>query len=192
MKIKLPLIISLLTIILSADVSFSFYNNQEASVVIGQPDFSQTGSHPPSANTLAWPKDVHYDGTYLYIVDRDNNRVLVFDSIPLTPNTSAVAVIGQYDFFQNNPNQGLGLTNPSSYTLNSPQGIVGDGNTLLVADTVNNRVLIYQIITSKVDDFITSGTSIYADVVIGQTCFSSSTKDQGGSVGPNTLDQPGD
>ena len=189
-KIKSGILLSLVYIIFHSIDAFSFYNGQPASIVIGQQDFLQGSSNPGgvSEKTLAYPAFIFYDGNYLFITDCGNHRVLVYNSIPSTSNPSAIAVIGQNDFEHNAPNQGL-LT-PSSYTLKSPEGIAGDGNKLLIADEYNHRVLIYNDIAAKINDFINNGTPIAADVVVGQIYFTSGSINQGGTVRPNTLYRP--
>jgi hypothetical protein len=53
----------------------------------------------------------------LYIADLDNNRVLIYNSVPTANNASANVVIGQQNMTSNNPDQG-GSANVN--TLHSP------------------------------------------------------------------------
>ncbi len=64
--------------------------------------------------------------------------------------------------------------------LNAPQGACTAGTKLIVADTPNNRVLIY--------NHIPAGNDVPADVVVGQADLISSSANQGGSAAAaNTL-----
>ena len=108
------------------------------------------------------PVAVNYDGTYFYVCDNLNNRILVYYGIPTSNDAPASFVIGQPDFVSNLPNQGL--ASPTAYTLNSPNDVFSNGTTLFVADTGNNRILVYTLPIS------TSGDPS-AQFVIGQRVF---------------------
>ncbi|NGY06949.1 NHL repeat-containing protein [Solimonas terrae] len=115
---------------------------QTAFQVIGHTDFMKTstndGQSTPQGYTLATPfGNVGTDGTKLYVADTANNRVLVWPSIPNTNGQAATVVIGQTD-----------LTSKSSGTtstkLSSPStAFLSASGQLVVADTGNNRVLIW-------------------------------------------------
>ena len=132
-------------------------NGQPANVVVGQTDF--TSSTPGTSGTkLSGPSGVLVtpDGIML-ITDNGNNRVLIYNSIPTANGSSADSVIGQTLLTDKTSGGGKkGLTDPwqTAYT--------GDGK-LLVADTGNNRVLIY--------GSLERANTIGADVVIGQVNF---------------------
>jgi hypothetical protein len=152
-------------------------NNTPADVVIGQTNFTnvtedQGGS--AAANTIDDPFGVATDGTKLFIGDADNNRVLIYNSIPTTNNASADVVIGQTTM----AGQSTGTTNT---TMDHPVGLAYDSTQgkLAVFDANNNRVLIYNTVPTS------SGAT--ADVVIGQTNFTSKQANQGGSAAANTL-----
>ena len=132
-------------------------NGQAADVVVGQIDF--TSNLPGTSGTkLDSPSGVLVtpDGQML-ITDNGNNRVLIFNSIPTTNGAAADAVIGQSLVTTHTSGGGKkGLTSPwqSAYS--------GDGK-LLVADSGNNRVLVY--------GSISKASTVGADVVIGQVNF---------------------
>ena len=72
-------------------------------------------------------------------------------------NMPASVVIGQQDFSSNGSNQG---GNAGANTVSNPWGAFTDGTRLLIADSTNNRVLVYnQLPTSN---------NAPADIVIGQ------------------------
>lgn len=151
---------------------------QLPSGVLGQPDFT---TNTPLAGTdgLNYPRSFTNDATRLYVADSANSRVLIY---PLSPRSAtASAVIGQADFTATAPNRG-GAT--AANTLNVPSGLamVDDAGTprLFVADTYNHRVLRF------------SNGAPDADLVLGQSDFTSSQQNRGGAVAANTLYYPTD
>ena len=95
--------------------------------VFGQADSFTTGQcnmglANPSASTLCTPAWVAVDGAgNLYVADRDNNRVLEYNS-PLTTDRVADRVFGQADSFTTGQCN-MGLANPSASTLCQAQGV---------------------------------------------------------------------
>lgn len=158
-------------------------NTVSADVVLGQPDFFSDGSNQYSATastTLASPTSVWSDGTRLYVVDNQNNRVLVFNSIPSSNDPAADFALGQPDTASSGPNQnGPAAAN----TLSDPYGVYSDGNNVYVADYGNNRVLVYPVSSL--------GTDESASVALGQPDMGSTQANQG-AAGPssNTLAGP--
>ena len=58
--------------------SFPTSNGAAADVVLGQPTFA--GTTPTLSQTgLDNPSGLHVSGTQLFVVDRENNRVLIFE-----------------------------------------------------------------------------------------------------------------
>ncbi|MDP2741204.1 MAG: hypothetical protein Q8O66_00755 [bacterium] len=151
-------------------------NGASADVVIGQPNMTSNTANNGGigANTFNQPATVYSDGVKLFIADRTNNRVLIYNSIPTTNGASADVVIGQPNMTSSTANNG-GI---GANTLNNPNGVYSDGSKLFIADRANSRVLIYNTIPT------TNGAS--ADVVIGQPDMTSSTANNGG-IGANTL-----
>jgi hypothetical protein len=153
----------------------SFVNGQEAAMVIGQADFVSRevnrGNATPSANSLDTPSgNMAIDSnSNLYLSDSGNNRILVFTGIPTEFDINASGVIGQPDFESR-----LAATNSSS--LNFPTGIYLYNDKQFIADTGNNRVLIWSLGAAE------------ADVVIGQQSFITATAD----CSRNTLNFPYD
>jgi len=135
----------------------------KASVVLGQEDFTGSEWHiGPSGMRL--PTAVASDGIRLAVADTDNNRILIWNSIPTTNNAPADIVIGQPDFNSTAPNAGTGDSRvPSPRSLRSPQGVWIQDGRLFVADTLNKRVLIW-------NSFPTENFQP-ADVVLGQPDF---------------------
>ena len=121
-----------------------------------------------SATSLYDPQGLALDGFgNLYVADRFNNRVLVYDA-PLTTDRTADHVIGQPNLTSGAANNG----GPSASSLYDPAGLALDGfGNLYVADRFNNRVLEY-------DAPLTNRT---ADRVFGQPGFSSNAANNGGT-----------
>jgi sugar lactone lactonase YvrE len=130
--------------------------------VFGPPDFTSRDY------SLYLPEGVAVDDTgNLYIADTSHNRVLEYDTPPLT-DTIADRVFGQPNFAGTAVNSG-GI---SAISLYSPMGIAIDSrDNLYIADTNNNRVLQY-------DNPLIGDTT--ADLVFGQPDFTSNTNNNGG------------
>jgi hypothetical protein len=133
-----------------------------ADVVVGQIDFNSMDSGTPESNTLNNPTAVAVAGDRLFVVDHDNNRVLIYNRIPdiNQPGASidASIVVGQPNFTSNN-------SATTQAGLNSPSSVWIDGQRLVVADSSNNRVLIWDTIP------MTDGEP--ANIVVGQVDFTS-------------------
>ena len=154
-------------------------NGAAADLVIGQPGFT-TGTcniGTVGAGTLCLPMGIAVDSAgNLYVADRGNSRVLVFNS-PFTTDTIADLAIGQTDLASS------GCSNPSTQfasatSLCVPTGVTVDASgNMYVADMANNRVLKYNAPLS---------TGMAANLVFGQSNFSS----KAGSTGAAALNQP--
>jgi hypothetical protein len=116
---------------------------EEADHVIGQPgpgdNLPNAGFEAPTASTLFQPTSVDVSETgQMAVADRNNQRVLIWNSIPAASGLPADQVIGQGDF--TSP-----VTAPASIkTLNGPSGVRFDGRRLVVVDRGNNRVLVFR------------------------------------------------
>ena len=133
----------------------------QASVVLGQPDFVSTNFHISSTG-MRTPTAVASDGRILVIADTQNNRVLIYNSIPVFNGQPADLVLGQPDF---NTVQPL-VANSSSFR--GPQGVWIQNGRLFVADTQNNRIMIWNSIPTK--------NNQPADLELGQTNFTNVTQ----------------
>jgi hypothetical protein len=115
----------------------------EAAVVLGQPDFTTTELKPAAQNTLRSPLGVAYNGQVLAVSDSDNNRVLIWKSLPTVNQQPADFVIGQKDFTSTAPGR-------SDVLMRGPQGLWLDANNnLWVSDTGNSRVLYFGVVTQN-------------------------------------------
>lgn len=91
-------------------------------------------------NTFRWPHAVAGDEQCMYVADAGDHRVLGWSPPPSTDSDPANVVIGQpdstsFDEFKNRP-QG-------AERLRFPYSAVSDSHRLFVADTSNNRILIW-------------------------------------------------
>src|SRR5664280_2106047 len=129
----------------------------QATLVLGQPDFTTATLNLSATSTsLRLPTAVASDGVHLVVADTDHNRVLIWNRIPTSNNAPADVVVVQPNFTTTS----VPGNTPSAKTLRGPQGVWIQNGRLYVADTQNNRVLIYnQIPTSN---------GAAADVVLGQ------------------------
>lgn len=132
-------------------------NMAEATVVLGAPDFGWPEGNPPaSRRVFVGAGHVTGGGGRLVICDTAGNRVLVYNQIPTYSNTPADLVLGQSDFSASTANP-AGVTAAS---LASPTSAWTDGVRLLVYDSGNHRVLLWQSFPTQ------NGQP--ADLVIGQ------------------------
>jgi len=143
------------------------------SQLIGQ---SQASSHTTNVASQAIIRSavgVAAAGGKLLVVDGASNRVLVWTSLPTTSTQPANFVLGQINFTATAA-CALGATG-----LCNPERVWTDGTRIAVADTGNNRVLLW-------NQFPTSNGQA-ADVVIGQANFNSNAA---GAVSASSLDKP--
>jgi len=159
-----------------------FTNNMNASVVIGEPDFT-TRSCTASANTIEFPLaeaiDIHGN---LWVAERNTtSRILEFVP-PFTNGMSASVVIGQTSLTSF---QGCNQGGAASASTNcGSEGLTTDASgDLWVSDSSNERVLEFK-------PPFTNGMA--ASVELGQpsaTAFTSTTANNGG-ISASTVDDP--
>lgn len=126
-------------------------DHQPADHVIGQPDFASNAPNRgavASEFTLSQPMavDVNEAGQ-IAVADAGNNRVLVWDTIPLGTGTAPPRhVLGQSNFLRNlaNDSDQIGSSDiPSAQTLSFPAGVRFYDRNLIVSDKENNRILVF-------------------------------------------------
>lgn len=117
--------------IASGGTSGWFHTGQDADIMLSGIDFNNTGG----ALLFNHPMKVASDGIRLLLTDTRNNRVLIWNSLP-TGNTPPDLVLGQGDFYTNNPGTGLNQ-------MNWPVSVATDGQRVVVADTYNHRILVW-------------------------------------------------
>lgn len=173
-----------------------------AKLVIGQGDFSMLqsnrGADDPGDNTLAEPQFVCKYGDMLFITDRGNHRVLMWNQIPQENGEPASLVLGQEDFADCLENRGITTTldemtsglgdetldgftisKPDEDTLSAPAGVrVIDGK-LYVVDGGNHRVVRW--------DSIPSEDGEVPNLVMGQDNLECGEANNRGEVGARSL-----
>ena len=173
-----------------------------AYLVIGQGDFSMSqanrGADDPGDNTLCEPQCVAVYGDMLFVSDRGNHRVLIWDVFPEENGEPSSLVLGQEDFADCLENRGMtttldemtsglgdesldGFTISKSEedTLSQPAGIgVIDGK-LYVVDSGNHRVLRWSGIPSEDGEC--------PSLVLGQDNLDDNEANRRGFVGSGSL-----
>jgi hypothetical protein len=135
-----------------------------ADLVVGQPDFSREGRNSKGAvgaTTLNMPTGVAACDGVLAIADAWNHRILIWHGYPETPNRPADIVIGQADFSGGVANRGADA--PRADTLNWCYGVAIADRKLIVCDTGNRRVLVWERLPTE--------NGAPADLVLGQRDF---------------------
>jgi uncharacterized protein (TIGR03437 family) len=146
--------------------------------VLGQPDFTSADSAAVNASSLRAPAGLSIgpDGD-IFVADSGNNRILEFAPGSGT-GAPAIRVYGQPHF-----RSSVATTPASSQTLLAPQGVFVDPYyAMYVADTGNNRVLVYANTQSA------PATGSAATLVLGQESFDSTAA----AAGANRLRTPTD
>lgn len=100
--------------------------------------------------TLSYPRYALSDGQRLYIADGGNDRVLVYDSIPIQNAAQADIILGQVDQYQDQVTDNTDTFRPDANIersapneIRSPLGLAWDGTNLYVSDPFNRRVVVY-------------------------------------------------
>jgi hypothetical protein len=139
-------------------------SGQAADVVIGQPGPTANAANNGglTAASLQRPNAVAGDGTRLFVSDRFNHRILMFPAVPGAHGASATLALGQPDLVSGRPN------NPGPVTATSlslPASIARLGPRFAVADSDNNRVLVWDAPPASRQDA--------PQIVLGQPDFTS-------------------
>lgn len=118
----------------------------------------------PAANTMEFPAGTWSDGNKLVVLDSTNNRALIWSNFPTSTGQAADLVLGQPSFDTdavNNRDNDNTADGPAANTLGFPlNGVTSNGEQLFIADTANNRVLIWNTWPAK--------NHQPADTVLGQ------------------------
>ncbi len=130
-------------------------NNAAAGFVLGQSSFTSTTAGKGRTG-LDTPAGLSSDGTRLAVTDTSNNRVLLHTTLPASTGAEPALVIGQPDF----TTTAFGCARQS---LSFPEDVFLGHGKLLVADSSNQRVLIWNTVPT------TSGAP--PDLVLGQSAF---------------------
>jgi hypothetical protein len=156
-----------------------------ANVALGDDDLTGPGSGGCGDAILNSPAGLAIAGGKVFVADYDNSRVLIWNSIPTDSGIAADLVLGQDamdECLANDVNHdGVGGdSGASSSTLANPTAVWSNGTKLIVADSGNNRVLIWNTIPTT--------NAQPADVVVGQVDFTAT----GSATGADGLSEPWD
>lgn len=118
--------------------------SQRADVIIGQADFKSNGQNQygwfPEAHTLNWCYDTCFYQNGIWVADTGNSRVLWFDRIPDKNSSAAESLIGQDDFKTGSENKNTIWS--TEHSLYWPFQLCIEGQTLVIADTGNHRIVV--------------------------------------------------
>jgi hypothetical protein len=141
----------------------------EADRVIGQTSFTGSAAATTAAG-LSGPRRIAGGNGTMFIADTGNHRVLQFNSVIAALNvdwpTSAITA----DQVYGQPDLVTGTTGTTTSTLDTPIGIAYLNTRLLVADSVNHRVLHWDSVNAT-----SNGTAGAADGTIGTVSTSGAT-----------------
>lgn len=149
-------------------------DNPTADFVLGQVDYT-SDSTGTLANEFDGVQSPFVSGNKLFVTDYNNNRALIFDPAPTTGPATASIVVGQSDF-------GESLNYCAASGLNRPETLTVSGSKLIITDSGNNRVLIWNSIPTS------SGQE--ADLVLGQADLTSCNENRGDVTAANTFAYP--
>jgi len=151
-----------------------FTTGENASIVIGQPDFTSFTS-ATTATSMNSPYGITFDHSgNLWVSDNRNLRVLEF-TLPFSSGQAASIALGQPNFTSS------GVSGNPQVDVNNPEGLAFDTNgNLFVTETGASRVVIFQ--PPFNDD-------MNASVVIGQQSFNAgfASTSADGLAGPESV-----
>ena len=111
-------------------------NNANANFALGQPDFTTVSAATTQAG-MNGPQQISVADGKMLVSDYTNNRVLIYNSIPMGGTAVPDVVLGQPDFTTND-------TTCDASHFNNVETVEGtvDGK-VIVTDSLHNRVLIW-------------------------------------------------
>ena len=119
-------------------------NGTPCSFVLGQNDCCSVdhnqAAYYPTPAALNMPYGLAVLGSHLVSADTANCRAVGFDLDALAMNAPAICLAGQRTFQDKGENR---WGQPGRNTLCWPYGVAASGNTLVIADSGNNRVLLW-------------------------------------------------
>lgn len=117
--------------------------DRDADLLFGQPDFHSSEEWPYGPHTndrMRFPYAVCFDDKRFAVADTANNRILLWDGMPES-GAGADHVLAQPDFRSNGENR---WTSVQRDTLCWPYGLSLRGDRMAVADSGNNRVMLWR------------------------------------------------
>jgi hypothetical protein len=95
----------------------------------------------PTAAAMSMPYGIAVQGERLVVADTANSRLLAFDLSALAMGVPATGVAGQYGFSDKGDNRWGAATRDS---LCWPYNVAACGDTLMIADSGNNRLMLWE------------------------------------------------
>lgn len=157
-------------------------DDQPADILFGQPAFGREGRNAKgavTAVTLNVPTGIAAFRGGLAVADAWNHRVLIWRRPPEGPDSPADIVLGQADAGSALANRGADA--PDAATLHWPYGLSEIDGRLVVCDTGNRRLLVW-------NDPVETGQP--ADLVLGQDGFTCRDENAGGPVAARSMRWP--
>jgi hypothetical protein len=115
------------------------------SFVLGQTDLigldHNRAAYYPTAAAMSMPYGIAVQGERLVVADTANSRLLAFNVQALAMGVPATGVAGQHGFGDKGDNRWAA---PARDSLCWPYNVAACGTTLVVADSGNNRVLLWE------------------------------------------------
>lgn len=155
---------------------------QPADVLLGQDTMGQRAENrggAVGAATFRWPHAVAGDDRALFVADAGDHRVLGWCPQPAVDRAAEV-VLGQPDASTASE---LAYRPQGPARLRFPYAVVGDRDRLVVADTANNRVLVFT-------DLPAAGSGLAATAVLGQPDFDDHGENRWDAVAADTFCWP--
>ncbi|MFV0461892.1 MAG: NHL repeat-containing protein [Nostocoides sp.] len=112
--------------------------------VIGQQDFTtatESPYRPHDGRMVRFPYAAHTVDGALFVADTANNRVLIWNQVPTGPNAHPDHVLAQPDFAHIGENRWESV---AADTLCWPYGLGVAGDLLAIADSGNNRIVLWE------------------------------------------------
>lgn len=129
-------------------------NGASAVSLIGQVDFDTLHADPTGPNRFGEILDIETDGVHMAAAAPDDNRVLIWNSIPMSDADGADIALGQSDLISNG-------ASCAPDGMNYPSAGIFAGSKFIVTDEGNSRVLIW--------DQVPQASGQVPDLVLGQT-----------------------
>ncbi|MBI3343894.1 MAG: hypothetical protein HY028_03355 [Gammaproteobacteria bacterium] len=121
-------------------------NNKSCDYVLGQQDFVQVDHNQslywPGAATLNMPYGISAAGEWLLVADTANSRLLGWRADDCASGAAARALTGQADFMAKGDNR---WQLPARDSLCWPYAVSACGETVVVSDSGNNRVMLWRL-----------------------------------------------
>ena len=152
-------------------------DGRPADILMGQPDAHtrEDNAGELGAATFRWPHALAGDAQTLYVADAGNHRVLGFEAIEEAELVLGQDSTGVADEFKNRPQ--------SAHRMRFPYSVASDDDRLFVADTSNNRVLIW-------NGLPRAGAGVPADAVLAQPDFDANGENRWDAVADDSLCWP--